>query len=210
MAHDVVDQYMLALVGMKHADAEKMPDNSVRGMTWLQKIMYIASKSCSDELFGFIPHKYGMYSKVLDESLKRCSRDGLICIHRPDGDGAIHLTEKGNSKIDLAKCDDGMLRQMQSAKSLLDSLDYREMIVYSYALFPEMAERSEIVDNFESWRRDAATSMYLKGAVSFALAARISGLGRDGFGDYLRNGGIEPHTPLVRTSVVVSDKPPTF
>ena len=196
--------------GMKHADAERMPDSSVRGKTWVQKIMYIASRLCGDDAFGFAPHRYGMYSKTLDESLSRCSRDGLICMHVPEGDGAIHLTEKGSKKVNPAVCGDNMLRQMQSVKSLLNSLDYREMIVYSYALFPEMAENSDIVDSFKSWRVDAATSMYLKGAVSFALAARISDLGQDGFGDHLRLGGIEPHTPLVRTSVVIPTETPAF
>ena len=210
VADDLVDQYVLALVGMQHADAEGMPDDSVRGKTWLQKIMYIASKSCGNERFDFVPHRYGMHSKALDDSLNRCSRDGLICVHRPDGNGAIHITDEGSKKLDAAKCDDDMLRHMQSAKSLLNGLDYREMIVYSYALFPEMAERSEIVENFKSWQLDAARSMYLKGAVSFALAARISGLGRDGFGDYLQRGGVEPCASRVQTNVVVITDTPKF
>ena len=210
MAYDLADQHLLALVAMRHADTEGMPDDSVKGKTWLQKIMYIASKSCGDERFGFAPHKYGMHSQALEDSLSKCSDDGLICVRPPDGNGAIHITAKGRQNLDPDKCDDAMLCQMQSAKSLLDCLDYREMIVYSHALFPEMRECSEIMDDFESWRVDKAVSMYLKGAVSFALAARMSGLGRDGFGDHLRRGGIEPHTPLVRTNVVVITKPPTF
>ncbi len=85
MAYGLVDQYVLALLGMKHADAEGMPDDSVKGKTWLQKIMYIASKSCGDGQFGFVPHKYGMYSQVLEDSLSKCTTDGLICSHMPDG-----------------------------------------------------------------------------------------------------------------------------
>ena len=84
------------------------------------------------------------------------------------------------------------------------------MIVYSYALFPEMAEHSKIVSDFESWRIKEATSMYLKGSVSFALAATISGLGRDGFGNHLRDGGIEPYSPLVRTKVIIPMTGPEF
>lgn len=112
--------------------------------------------------------------------------------------------------MDPDQCDNTMLCHMQSAKFLLDSLDYRELIVYSYALFPEMTKRSEIVDDFESWQLDAARSMYLKGAVSFALAARISGRGRDGFGDYLQSGGVEPYASGVRTNVVIITDTPTF
>ena len=204
----LVDQYVLALVGMEHADTERMPDNSVRGKTWLQKMLYIASASVDRELLGFASYRYGAYSRAIDESVERCSRAGLVCVHRTDRDCAIHITKKGRAALDPAKCDDNMLRQMQSTKSLLNSLDYRELIAYSYALFPEMAKNSEIADKFESWRVDAAVSMYLKGAVSFALAARISNLGRDGFEDHLRLGGIEPHSPLVRTKVVVPAKVP--
>lgn len=210
MNNELVDQYTLALVGMEHAEPERMPDNSIRGKTWLQKIMYVVCKSCGNDEFDFAPYKYGMYSKELDESVRRCSDSGLICVHRPDGDGAIHLTEKGRKSVDIAKCDKNMLLSMQAAKSLLNELDYRELIVYSYALFPEMTEHSEIVDDFKSWRVDAATSMYLGGAVSFALAARISGLGREGFEDYLRLDGIEPYTPLVRTRIVMPTKVPKF
>lgn len=71
-----------------------------------------------------------------------------------------------------------------------------------------MKENSELVDDFNSWQIDAATSMYLGGAVSFALAARISGLGRESFEDHLRLDGIEPYTPLVRTRIVMPTKVP--
>lgn len=187
-----------------------MPDNSVKGKTWLQKIMYIASKSHGDKRFGFKPYKYGMYSPTLEESVTRCSQNGLICVHHPNGDGAIHITDKGKERLDPDKCDDRMLLQMQSIKSLLNGLDYHQMIVYSYALFPEMAEHSEIAGDFESWRVDEATAMYLKGSVSFALAATISGLGRDGFENHVRNGGMEPYSSLVHTKVITPMKRPEF
>ena len=205
-AERLVDQYVLALVGMEHADAERMPDNSVRGKTWLQKMLYIASESVGRGILDFASYGYGAYSLAIDESVERCSRAGLMCVYRTDRDCAIHITEKGRAALDPAKCDANILRQMQSTKSLLNDLDYRELIVYSYALFPEMTEHGEISDKFESWRVDAAVSMYLKGAVSLALAARISNLGRDGFEDHLRLGGIEPHSTLVRTKVVIPTK----
>ena len=50
---------------------------------------------------------------------------------------------------------------------------------------------------------DATTSMYLRGVVSFALAARIPGLGIEGFEDYLRLDRIEPYTPLIRPRIEV-------
>lgn len=210
MYKKLVDQYTLALVGMKHAEPDRVPDNSIRGTTWLQKIMYITFKYCGNNELDFVPYKYGMYSKELHESVRRCSDNGLICVHQPDRDGAIHITEKGRRNVDITKCDKNIILQMQSTKSLLNELDYRELIVYSYALYPEMTEKSEIVDNFKSWRVDAATSMYLKGAASLALAANMSGLGRENFEDHLRRGGIEPYTSLVRIRAVIPTEIPAF
>lgn len=210
MNKETVDQYVLAVVAMRDADPERMPDSSIKGKTWLQKIMYIASKSHGDNRFGFKPYKYGMYSPTLEESVTRCSQGGLICTNHPNGDGPIHITDKGKEKMDPDKCEDNMLLELQAIKSVLNNLEYRQMIVYSYALFPEMAKHSEIVGDFESWRVEEATAMYLKGSVSFALAATISGLGRDGFGNHLRNGGIEPHSPLVHTKVIIPMKGPEF
>ncbi len=210
MDKETVDQYVLAVVAMRDADPGKVPDSSIKGKTWLQKIMYIASKSHADNRFGFKSYKYGMYSPTLEESVTRCSQDGLICTNHPNGDGPIHITDKGKEKMDPDKCENNMLLELQAIKSVLNNLEYRQMIVYSYALFPEMAKHSEIVDDFESWRVEEATAMYLKGSVSFALAATISGLGRDDFESHLRDGGIEPYSPLVHTKVIIPTKRPEF
>ena len=210
MDKETIDQYVLTVVAMQDIEPERVPDNSIRGKNWLQKIMYIASKSHGDNRFGFKPHKYGMYSPRLDEAVTRCSQNGLICINHPNRDGPIHITAKGKEKLDSDKCEGNMLLELQAIKSLLNNLDYRQMIVYSYALFPEMAKHSEIVSDFESWRVEEAITMYLKGSVSFALAATISGLGRDGFEKHLRDGGIEPYSPLVHTKVIIPMKRPEF
>lgn len=199
MDSNVVDQYVLALVGMEHADAEAMPDNSVRGKTWIHKILHGASKiSGKDTMFDFKPYTYGAYSQAVADSVERCARKGLLCIHRPDRDGgAVHLTEEGEKARDESACDADLLGEIQTTKSLLNRLDYREMIVYSYTRFPEMAERSDIVADFESWREDAAISTYLKGVVSFALAMRMSGMDREDFETRLHDGGVEPYSPLI-------------
>lgn len=199
MDPNVVDQYVLALVGMEHSDAEAMPDNSVRGKTWIHKILHGASKTGGkDAMFGFKPYAYGAYSQAVADSVERCASNGLLCIHQPERDvGAVHLTEKGEKARDESACDADLLEEVQAMKSLLNRLDYREMIVYSYTKFPEMAERSDIVADFESWREDAAITAYLKGAVSFALAMGMSGMGREDFETRLYDGGVEPYSPLI-------------
>lgn len=207
---DSIDQYVMATVAMNDPDIEAIPDNPIRGKTWLHKIMYIASKQYGDNRFGFKPHKQGVYSSAVEKSLARCAQNGLICMHNPDGEGVIHITDGGKEALDPDKCDDNLLRQLQTTKSLLNGLDYRQMIVYSYALFPEMTKLSEIVDSFESWRMEETMAMYLKGSISFALAATISGLGRIGFENHVRDMGMEPYSGLVRTKVVIPMKRPEF
>ena len=198
MDPNVVDQYILALVGMEHTDAEAMPDNSVRGKTWIHKILYGASKMIDKDMFDFKPYTYGAYSQAIADSVERCAKNGLLCIHQTGRDvGAVHLTIQGEKARDESACDTDMLKQIRVTKSLLNSLNYREMIVYSYTKFPEMAKDSEILYNFKSWRVDAAVSTYLKGAVSFALAARMSGMDREEFETHLYEGGVEPYSPLV-------------
>ena len=210
MDKEIVDQYVLATVAMKDLDPERGLGTSIRGKVWLQNIMYIGSKPHGDNLFGFKPYKYGMYSTTIEESVTRCSQEGLICTDHPDVEGHIHITSKGRKKIEPDKCDDNMLLELQSIKHVLNNLEYKQMIVYTHALFPEVTKHSKIVRDFESWRVDEATAMYLKGAVSFALSATISGLGRDGFGKHLMGGGIEPGSPLVHIKVIVPRKRPEF
>lgn len=198
MDPNVVDQYVLALVGMEHADVEAMPDNSVRGKTWIHKILHGASKIIGKDMFNFKPYTYGAHSQTVADSVERCAENGLLCIHQTGRDGgAVHLTEEGEKVRDESACDRDMLKQIQATKSLLNSLNYREMMVYSYTKFPEMTKCSEILDDVESWRVDAAVSTYLKGAVSFALAARMSGMNREEFEVHLYEGGVEPYSPLV-------------
>ena len=199
---EILDQYVMALVAMEHAEPELMPDTSVRGKTWLQKMMWFASEHLGRDRMGFVAGKYGAYSAEIDDAVERCAEKGLLCVHRAERESVIHITKKGVDALDLAVCDQYVLRHMQSIKSLLNGLSYREMIAYSYALSPEMAENSKISDRFEEWRVDAAVSMYLKGAASLALAGRISGLDREAFYEHLRRGGIEAPAPLVRTRVV--------
>ena len=197
-----LDQHVLALVAMEHAEPDLMPDTSIRGKTWLQMMMWFASECLGYGITESAAHRYGAYAARVDESVERCARSNLLHVHRSDREGVIHITKKGRDALDTAACDQDVLRHMQSIKSLLNNLNYREVIAYSYGLCPEMGGDGELHEKFEEWRLDAAVSMSLKGAVSLALAKRISGLGRDGFYEHLRRGGIEAPAPLVRTKVV--------
>ena len=110
------------------ANPERVPDSSIRGKTWPQKIMHIASKSHGDNRFDFKPYKHGTYSTTLEESVTRCSQGDLICTNHPNGDdGPIHTTDRGKERMDPDKYEDNMLLELQAMKSVLNNLDYHQM-----------------------------------------------------------------------------------
>ena len=75
------------------------------------------------------------------------------------------------------------LRSLRSLKSVFNGLTYREMIVLSYTKFPEMLEKSELGDDYQEWREDAALSMAGRGKISMSLGAHIYGTGVADFED---------------------------
>ena len=58
---------------------------------------------------------------------------------------------------------------------MFDGLNYREMIVLSYAKFPEMLEKSELEDDYKKWRKCTAPYMVRHGKISMSLGAHTYG-----------------------------------
>ena len=99
----------------------------------------------------------------------------------------VHLTWRGRKEADksIQDVEPNVLRSLRSLKSVFNGLTYREMIVLSYTKFPEMLEKSELRDNYQRWRKDAALSMVRRGRISMSLGAQIYGMGVADFEDYL-------------------------
>ena len=179
-------RYVLALLCIEDGDTK----DTVAGSTWLQKIMYVASKAHPEiECYGFEPNKYGMYSKQLKNMLDGLRRDGLVNIREtPDGKrDPISLTREGRCIADAnSKTDNpGVISTLKAVKSVLNNLTYIELIALMYTKFPEMLEKSEQKDNYERLRKEAALSMVKDDKISFSLGVQISGLDRKVFGKEL-------------------------
>lgn len=177
-------KYVLALLRVE-TDGE---NNGINGQAWIQKMMYAASKAYPQLECGFKPHLYGMYSQYLENILCELKEDGIVCMEK-DGEERhpVHLTWRGRQEADKAIKDvePNVLRSLRSLKSAFNGLTYRELIVLSYTKFPEMLEKSDIIEDYQKWRKDAALSMVKHGKISLSLGAHIYGIGVADFEDCL-------------------------
>lgn len=175
-------KYVLALL-LVETDGE---NNGISGQTWMQKMVYAASKAHPQLRYGFVPHLRGMYSQQLKNTLRDLEKDCLVCMEK-DGEERqpVHLTWRGRQVANEAikNVEPNVLRSLRSLKSAFNGLTYRELIVLSYTKFPEMLKKSELADDYQKWRKDAALSMVKGGKISLSLGAQIYGTGVADFED---------------------------
>ena len=180
MLNDQTTMYVLELLRIE----DEIGHRTIEGQTWIQKMMYVASKTHPELDYGFEPHKYGMYSKMLKEILIGLSERGLICIDKNnEKNHPIHLTTKGLEESErTGKRIDSRIRDtLQTIKSKLNTLRYNELIVLMYTKYPEMLEKSEQKHEYEKWRENTAISMVQNDKVSSLLGLRMSGLSWEEF-----------------------------
>ena len=157
---------------------------TIEGQTWIQKMMYVASKIHSELDYDFEPHRYGMYSKKLKNMLVSLNEKGLICIDKNnEKNQPIHLTTKGleEAKRVGKHIDSHVQETLQTIKSTLNTLRYDELVVLMYTKYPEMLEKSEQKNEYEKWREGVAVSMVQNDKVSSLLGLRMSGLSWEEF-----------------------------
>lgn len=179
-------KYVLALLQVE-TDGE---NNGISGQTWIQKMVYAASKAHPQLECGFVPHLRGMYSQRLKNILRELEKDGLVCMEKGGEERQpVHLTWRGRQEADEAIKDvePNVLRSLRSLKSVFNGLTYREMIALSYTKFPEMLEKSELRDKYQEWRKGAALSMVKHDKISMSLGAQIYGTDVADFEDCLAN-----------------------
>lgn len=175
-------EYVLKLLSVEDDTGNK----TIRGSTWLQKMMYVASKDHPDMNYDFKPYKYGMYSKNLHAILTQLRNDNLVCMEETEEDSnPVHLTALGRKDAKKYSCAPEIQDTLQSIKSELNQLSYQELIVLMYTKFPEMLEKCTQKEKYEKWREHIAVSMVKDDKVSFLLGVQMSGLDRDVFADRL-------------------------
>lgn len=157
---------------------------TIEGQTWMQKMMYVASKTHPELDYEFEPHRYGMYSKKLKDILIDLNEEELICVDKNnEKNQPIHLTTEGLEEAERASkhIEPRIRKTLQTIKSALNTLRYDELIVLMYTKYPEMLEKSEQKSEYKKWRENTAISMVQNDKVSSQLGLRMSGLSWEEF-----------------------------
>ena len=185
------DKYVLGLLCME----DEYGNKSIQGQTWIQKMLYVASKDHPELDYEFKPFRYGMYSNKVKNVLTNLNKKGLVCIDDTDENNiAIHPTAEGLEEYrKIAKhIKPEIYETLYDIKRTLNRLRYNELIVLLYTQYPEMLEASELKDKCDKWRENAALSMAYDNRVSFGLGVEMSGLDRDEFEEKLSKNGVDP------------------
>jgi len=88
---------------------------------------------------GYIPFRYGAYSKTISDSAKYLEREGLIKIIKRKGEGSIfQITDYGLEEINERTKDLGInLSKLKSKKEDWDEWDKEGIMRYTYRKYPE-------------------------------------------------------------------------
>lgn len=168
--------WLLALLHIKDANG----DRAVQGKTWLHKIVYVASRYETALDCGFVPERFGMFSRSLEDALEWCIQKGLICKDSSDNTAKspLYLSSIGEAYIKnrIEALDSRTLDILYKIKSALNGMTYNELIAFCYTRYPEMLENTTERDRYERSRWDAAVSSFVNGKVTTAMAARIAGM----------------------------------
>lgn len=170
-------------------------NEGVRGNVWLQKEMFLLKTVVPAVGFEFNEHRYGAYSAALDDLRKRALGAGTV--EQADGDtGAMRLTPKGEGiGRELWDGTDGsLLAHVSNVKKYMNDLDRDEVVAYTCSTFPGTAANSEILEQFEETRVDAACRMFSKKKATVKKAAQIAGKPLDDFVEILEGRGIHVYT----------------
>ena len=149
-------------------------NESIKGDTWLQKIMHVLSKAIPVLNFEFDEHNFGAYSPALEAIQVQNATSHLI--DQPSGDGPIKLTDKGikvAKKLwnELSKKEQRVISEI---KEFLNEMSYWELIAFAYSTFPETTSRSEIKPEFYRTRLNSAINLFKKQKVTLKKAASIA------------------------------------
>ncbi len=148
-------------------------DESVRGHTMLQKMLYVLAKDVDDEGVEstFRPHDYGPYSQQVADGLDALSRDGLVSHVQ----GKITLTSAGR----VAARDAGMgLDETETAivwgcKRFFNGMTNEQLLLYIYQVYPDMAVNSKVYNDIVPRAEDIVMSMLKEEKISTGRAAKI-------------------------------------
>lgn len=163
------------------------------GNTWLQKEMYLLNRIIPQIKLPFNEHHYGAFSPTLDTITKQNTISELIKQNN-FGMGRLWLSVEGleiGKKL-WNKISDKEKNSIMDVKKFMNDMDLWELIAYSYSTFPETTENSDVVEQFEDTRLDAACSLFQRKKVSIEKAASIAGIYLEDMIEELKRRKISP------------------
>ena len=151
----------------------------IKGRTWLQKIIYIISKSLKLPEFEFKPYNFGGCSEEVIDLKEDYSNVGYIT----EDSSGIGITNIGieDARAAWNKLDEKTRSYIDNVKRFVNELNEDELIAYVYSQWPEDASNSLIRDRVMKRRVNIAVNLFKKGKVSLQRGAIIAGMSEKEF-----------------------------
>ncbi len=157
----------------------------------IQKALYLASRRLDRlrDVLEFAPYRMGYWSEDVHDVLEQLLDNGDVEVV----DGLIALTGQGLYKAGEAwrLLDEAEKSVLSEVADFVSQLSEDELLLYIYVVYGGY-EKSDVLERLLRRRKQLASSMYSKGAISIDMAAKIAGLTIPEFIEYLRKRGIKP------------------
>lgn len=171
-----VERVILSLLGVEGSNGAKF--EPVKGPTWMQKEVFVVLRSLLGEdgirpLYE--PHKLGMYSEEVEHLVAGLRADGLI---ESGADGPITLTGKGRTVASrILSSGKRGVEVAREVKTLLNGLEFPDLIIYVYSAYPGWQESSEVAHYLNNKARREALGLRLcrEGKISAERASQVAG-----------------------------------
>ena len=167
---DPAERYLLLLLYAPGPNGERA--EPVRGELWLQKEMYLVSRSVEPLLEEFEPYRLGPFSEAVEEYESQLEASHYIDVS-PRG---IKLTSKGENMAEdtWRQANEKERTLVSGVKSLLNDLSRDELLVLIYSTFEETTVNSDIRRDIEAKRKEVAVNLFRRRKISLQRAARIA------------------------------------
>ncbi len=153
--------------------AEPIPDT-----LHLQKAMFLLAlaRPRLGEECEFAPHYMGPYSENVENAFKDLTTSGLVQAEKYGK--VLRINPKALSEVRVLEkhMPPDAKEHIHDVKALLNDLNEEEVLVFTYFTYPDMTNRSEVLDKALAHRVPAALSLYRKGKVSLERAAKLAGM----------------------------------
>lgn len=171
---------LILVLSMKDGTEKKEMDR-----LHIQKTIRYYEHLQQEERIDFSNFKYGGVSDELHENLETLEECGLIDRTGSPRNPKFVLTEEGKeaAKELLAKYSESDLKKLEFAKIQLNNLGYDETLYLMYMLIPETQKHSIEFNRLDRKKETLIPSLFLKGCINSATAARWLGLSEKAFLD---------------------------